>query len=255
MEAFREYLKQEYTRRANKNPHYSLRAFAKNLGVHHATLSTLLSGKRAVTKSSVLKLSRALGLSPEETRRYLKGASTKKSNEAFHQIESDTYASISEWYFDAILELSLIKAFKLEPSIIASSIGITPLQAKIALETLTRLGFLTESSKGGLELTHPDSTNILHPELTSVAQKRNQKSIMEKSIEAIDNVAPALRDHTSLTVAMNADDLPEVKKMIGRFRRQLNAYVQRPTVKPDQVYQLQVSFFPLTKSENPRSSK
>lgn len=43
-EEFRALLRQELVRRSAKNPSYSLRSFAKSLGVNHATLSSILAG-------------------------------------------------------------------------------------------------------------------------------------------------------------------------------------------------------------------
>lgn len=247
MEEFRSFLKQEFMRRSSKNPGYSLRAFARNLGVHHATLSSLLSGKRTITKETFDKFASALGLEPKQIDEFLASDSSgTDSQHAYYLLQQDAFIAISEWYHDAILELSLIPNFKLEPSVIAASIGITSLQAKIALETLERLELLVREESGKLRIHHQNSTNILDPDFTTVAQKKYQRSILEKSQEALESVDRKLRDHTSTTMAVQIKDLPEVKKLIQKFRHELNAYLQRPKANPDSVYQLQIAFFPLT---------
>ena len=43
---FRDLLASEFERRCQQNPRYSLRGFARAMGVHHSTLSRLLSGDR-----------------------------------------------------------------------------------------------------------------------------------------------------------------------------------------------------------------
>ena len=50
---FRLYLQNEFVRRANKNPSYSLRSFARSLEVNDSTLSKLLSGKNEYHKKKV----------------------------------------------------------------------------------------------------------------------------------------------------------------------------------------------------------
>ncbi|AHI06194.1 hypothetical protein BDW_08470 [Bdellovibrio bacteriovorus W] len=49
-----------------KNPSYSLRSFAQYLGVNHATLSALISGKRKMTEATFQKLSAGPKLRPAD---------------------------------------------------------------------------------------------------------------------------------------------------------------------------------------------
>lgn len=256
MQEFRNYLQQELLRRTAKNPAYSLRAFAKHLGVNHATLSSLMSGKRRLTEANVQRLAKALNLSPKELSNYISVNETGENNAQYYLIQQDAFAAISEWYFDAILEMALIPNFKMEPEIISQSIGITEMQAKIALETLQRLELLVRNKKGELKIQHQNSSNILDPDFTTAAQKKYQKSVLEKSMEALETVDRSQRDHTSTTMAIQLKDLPKAKELIKKFRYNLNAFLQRVGSSPDEVYQLQVSFFPLTKkTKNERGTK
>lgn len=254
MQEFRTYLQQEFVKRTTKNPSYSLRSFAQQLGINHATLSTLISGKRKITQATIEKVAKALHLGPKEISSFTESNSKNDSrSSSYFIIQQDAFSAMSEWYFDAILELSLIPNFKLEPEVISNSIGITSLQAKIALETLERLELLMIDKMGSYKLRHQNSINILDPDFTSAANRKYQKSVLEKSIEAIDIVDRKDRDHTSTTMAINKKDLPSVKELIQKFRHDLNAYLQRAGTKPDEVYQLQVSFFPL--SQNSKITK
>lgn len=249
METFKAYLQQEFIKRTNKNPSYSLRAFAKHLGLNHATLSTLMSGKRKITRVTIEKIAKSLNLGPNELQKFTTDSSANEpTSNRYFLIQQDAFAAISEWYFDAILELSLIPQFKLEPSLIAHSIGISELQANIALETLERLELLIKDKNGRYQLQHQNSINILDPDFTSAANRKHQKSILEKSIEAIDSVERKNRDHTSTAMAININDLPKAKQLIQKFRHDLNAFLQREDTKPNEVFQLQVSFFPLSQN-------
>jgi hypothetical protein len=55
-------LREEFDRRRSRNPRYSLRAFARQLGTHHSTLSRLLVGGRRLTSERVRSLGARLGL-------------------------------------------------------------------------------------------------------------------------------------------------------------------------------------------------
>src|ERR1700744_175480 len=53
-------LRRELVARIERNPHYSLRAFARDLGVTHAYLSMLINGKRRLSVSVAARLEESL---------------------------------------------------------------------------------------------------------------------------------------------------------------------------------------------------
>ncbi len=161
-------------------------------------------------------------------------------------MQNDVFAFISDWYYDAILELSLLPRVNLEPKAIATLLNITSVQAAMALETLVRLELLNKDENGKLRLSYKNSSNILDPESTTAAQMKYQRSILEKSLESLDKIDRKKRDHTSTTMAINAKDLPAAKEIIKKFRHELNGFMQRDESALDSIYQLQVSFFPLS---------
>src|ERR1017187_10325064 len=62
---FRRFLQEELVQRIQKNSRYSLRSFARLLGIHPGTLSQILNNKRPLTKNAKEKIARKLGYSPE----------------------------------------------------------------------------------------------------------------------------------------------------------------------------------------------
>ena len=61
---FREAVHAELTRRCRQNVRYSMRGFARALGVHHATLSRLLGDDRPLQARTIQTLAPRLGFSP-----------------------------------------------------------------------------------------------------------------------------------------------------------------------------------------------
>ncbi len=55
----------DFERRRVRNARYSLRAYARAMGMHHSTLSQLISGQRRLTAKNVRHLGARLGLSAE----------------------------------------------------------------------------------------------------------------------------------------------------------------------------------------------
>ena len=60
----------ELSRRCERNPRYSLRAFARALGFEPTVISQIIAGKRIPSYKTAQKLVRALGLSPEDSNRF-----------------------------------------------------------------------------------------------------------------------------------------------------------------------------------------
>jgi len=251
MESFRQHLKHEFQKRAAKNEKYSLRAFAALLGINHATLSGMLTGKRAVTKVSAIKIAAKLGWGPELSLKLI--SAQNESDEVgatpYFLLQQDAFAAMSEWYFDAVLEFSKIPGALLEPRIIAKAFGITELQSRLALETLQRLELLVCDQNGAYQITKAQTTNILDHDFTTAAQRSYQKSVLEKSIEALELIPRRNRDHTSTTIAIDRKDVPEAKKLIAKFRHKIDRFLQKDPSAANEVYQLQVSFFPLSRSK------
>ena len=243
VENFRIHLEQEFARRAAANASYSLRSFALSLQLSHSTLSRLLAGSRKITPKMAQKISHRLGLSPAELAR-MNGASEEARSTPYFVLQQDVFSAMSEWHYDAILELSRLPA-PLTPAFVAQALAIPEIQARLALDTLERIELLAKDKAGRLRLVHENSTNILDPDLTSAAQKKYQRSLLQKSIESLE--APrAGRDHTSVTMAIRAKDVPKAKAMLKKFRQEFTALMQEGK-KADEVYQLQLAFFPLTK--------
>lgn len=240
-ESFKNTLQQEFLRRGAKNPRYSLRSYAQFLGVHHSTLSGLLSGRRPITKKTVATLSLKLGIFPDN---FIKKNNFTLSKHEF--LEEDIFNRISEWYFDAILELSKLKSFDFTVSNISRYLNMNEVQVSVAIDTLIRLNLL-KKTKNGFKIVHENSTNLSSNDKTSSAMRKYQKSILDKSLEALDLVDRKDRDHTSTTLAIRKRDLPKAKQIIKDFRYKLSALLQDNDENFDEVYQLQVSFFPLGK--------
>lgn len=59
---FAAFLTHEFERRQGRNRRYSLRAFARDLGCDHSTLSQWMRGRRALTSDSIEQLGRAMRL-------------------------------------------------------------------------------------------------------------------------------------------------------------------------------------------------
>lgn len=244
---FRLFLQQEFVSRCRKNPRYSLRAFAKSLSIEPSPLSAILRGKRPITEKMKKRLGLAIGIPLESLSQFTKSEANPGTE--FQQLTLDSYAIISDWYHYAILELIRLKSFKPDLTFISKTLSISKTEAHIAIERLQRVGLLEIKSNGKWVDTSTNglATNI-NDDLTSQASKKLQKQILEMAIQALETLPTHVRNHTSITMAINPEDLPEAKMRIKNFRRELCDFFER-NKKPTQVYNLGISLYPVTKVE------
>lgn len=247
---FRLFLQSELLKRCKANPLYSLRAYARSLRVSPSALSAILNGKRPLTEKTKVRLGLALGLSLGELKKFSHADSTKKGIKVtptirFQQLALDSYAVISDWYHYAILELLRVKSFKPESKWISKALGITTSEVNIAVERLQRTGLLKIENGSWQDTSQNGLATNIHDDLTSTALRKLQRQVLEKSITALETLPTSVRNHTSMTFAIDPDDLPEAKRKIAKFRRDLCEFFEK-TKKPTQIYNLGVSLYPLT---------
>lgn len=238
-------LKAELRNRAKKNPSYSLRSFAKYLGISSSYLSKILNETRPLTNRMQLRFSETLGLSPKIMESLIADNALNKQS-LFNFISEGEFEVISEWYHFAILELVEIRKFKEDPAWIGKRLGIDQHLAAEALDRLMRLHFLKRNSRDRITLSRANNTT-LGAKLSCSAHQLQQTQFLHKAIDAMKLTPIEKRSQTSLTIAIPQNKLPLATEMINNFRREFNR-VMSDSVSKDEVYQLVLSFFPLTKT-------
>ncbi len=241
---FRLWLQKQFTDRCQRNPRYSLRAFAGLIGLDASTVSQILVGKRAPSKNALIRICDHLSASPKDLK-ILGLMPIQEGSEDFYQLSFDTFSVIADWYHFAILELTEVRSFKADAIWISQQLGISALEAKAALERLTRLNLLTTKS-GQCKKTHETLTN--HTGInTSVARKTLQKQVVTKALAAIDEIPQEEKDITSITMAIDPKNLDKARDMIKKFRRELCSLLEEG--EQTRVFNLAVQLYPISKKE------
>ncbi len=245
--------------RQQGNPRYSLRRFAKDLGLSHPFLSQILNGRKKLSEerareiaqltnwsrtrqANFIKLVRAdLCTSDSERKKILSGVKT--SSEAFTRFESlalDRFRLISEWYHFAIAEMTAIQSVATDPEAIAKRFGLTPLLATKAIERLLESQLLEHDTSGRLKKS---INNYTTGNIPSSAIRRYHRSMLTKAHAAIETQDPIDRDFSGVTMAIDPKNLPKAKKMIADFRRELMATLEDG--EPSAVYHFSAQLFRL----------
>jgi transcriptional regulator with XRE-family HTH domain len=242
---FRHWLQNRFTARCQKNSRYSLRSFARTLGLDASTVSQFLSGKRAPSKKSALAICEKLEATPKDLRVLGMLGGAGREPDDFHSLAEDTFAVLADWYHFALLELTFTAGCQSDAAWMARELGLPVQEAKTALERLTRLGLL-EKKNGKFRKTRESITNHTGIQ-TSAARKKLQKQILSKALEAIDEVPQEEKDITSMTMAIDPKNLDRAREMIKKFRRDLCALLEDG--QPARVFNLAIQLYPVSKGK------
>lgn len=248
--SIRHLLQREFLERCGKNRVYSLRGYARALAINPSSLSRILRCERPVSEKMAVRLAARLGIKkfkPDRSQdlKIARGSSGGPKKIDYHQLSEDTFSVISDWYHFAILELTYLKNFRSQVAWIARALSINVAQANAAIERLLRLNLLTFDSTGTWKNTSGSHTN-LNDDNKAAAYRKLQKSVLEMALSALAEVPIEERDQTAMTMAINTKRLPEAIEAITEFRRKISAICEQDTER-DQVYQLGISLYPLTR--------
>lgn len=237
---FEEILREEFKNRKQKNPSYSMRAFANFLEVDQSTLSKFFKRDRDLSWKIIEKCAKKLNLSAENLQAIKKG---KQFNIKYVDLEDSMLTMLSSWSYWAILEY-----FKVNPSAdakeISTRLGLKLTAVKKAIILLKNLGFIEEGD-GVVRLLKPNNAWNLSPKTTK-ARKKLQEDFLLKSLDALKKVPLEHRLHGSLTVAVDSDQISAIKDYINKFQSGLGNFCQKKG-RFNNVYQMQISFYPLSK--------
>ncbi len=238
----------ELVARQRRNPAYSLRSFARDLGMSPTTLSRLFNGKRGLSEDSLKQVAARLTFAPEETTAALdelRGRPDPLADTAYTALSSDIFHSLAEWYYFAILSLADSGRAKAAPKWIARQLNLTEFQAREALDRLLRLELV--KAKGDKLLPTGKSFRI-PSDIPSAAARRLQHDHLNLAARSLEKDPIHRRDMTSMTLLADEARLGEAKQMIQKFRRRLTRFLEKGN-SGERVYVLAVQLFPVCEGE------
>jgi uncharacterized protein (TIGR02147 family) len=261
--SYRTFLREELAERAKKNPKYSLRAMALQLGFSHSTLSLVMKGSVNLSLESARKIASRLNLSPTETEylclliqldnshdpeikesilRRLQSLNPKGAPS--HDLSVDVFKQRSEWYYTAIMGMSEFPNNNITPIQISKRLGITKIEAEVAIDRLLRLELLEKNESG--QLVPVRDQLLLQSDATSdEALRKFYRQMFQKASEALETQNPKERISGFETIAIASEALKEAKEITEKYFQQMIALGKRHP-KKKQVYHLIVHFFNLT---------
>lgn len=258
-EDYRPYLRDVLQEKIAKNPSFSLRRMAEFCGVSPACLSRILQAKRRLAAETATKIINAFRLSakdadyfhtlvaiercqdPKEKDRLLLKLA-KNRNQKTATISMEVFRMVADWQHFALLSLVTTKGFKEDSTWISKRLGISTTEAKQALQRLLDLGLLKKSAQGEWVVSEPNIQTV-HDQ-AEAAVRENHRQHLTKAAQGLSSVPLDLREFNNLSVCMSLAQTPKAKQRIREFLDSFNE--EFDLSKSDEVFQLNVQFYPLT---------
>lgn len=238
----------ELARRCRTNPQYSMRAFAKSLGLSHSLLSMVIAQKRPISRKLALNLADRLNLDPSQRRNLIQTHASPKSARKsrvtdWHQVELDTFNVVCDWYHYAILSLLELPDAKFEQRWIAGRLSISQTEAKLAMERLARLGLVREvNGRWKQAVAQLRTDNVV----STATTRQFHRQLLQRALHSLDNDPFERRVFAAMTMAVNDTCVPTARIRIDELKANLTQELEEGFGAPNHVYKLLIQFVPVT---------
>lgn len=258
----RDYLKREFTARAQRRPLYSQRAFARDIGLSPSSLTDFLKGRMRLSVGRISQVSDTLKLNAEQKQhwvdlmeaRFSRSPELKKLSQVrargriqaqSHSMTLDNFKILSEWFHLAYLELIEMNASKYsDVKVAAAALGIPVRTLRIGVKRLESAGFLRKTAKG---IFNVDPSTQLGDGNPSEAIRQYHMQILKKAVASLEEHGADQRYNSSTIVALPRSEveriLTDVRALDVTF---LEPYLVRsqPEAK-ESLFCLNINFFDL----------
>lgn len=260
---YRGYLKWVLADRIARNPSYSLRSFARQLGLHHSMVVQLFQNKKRLSVERAHQVAHRLELAGKDYEYFCllveidnargmeqKQALLARMHDAFPQarvrdLGVEHFQMISEWYHLPLLQMLCVPGRAFDLATAARRLGITRLEAELAVERMERLELIEKDERG--EYRKTDSRLLTQSATPHEALRNYHRQMLQKAIESLETQSPREKWIGSETFAFDPSLLPEANGIIEQFLDRMVQLSSRGENR-DHVYHLSTCLFRLTNS-------
>lgn len=236
-----------FSRKQEKNKTYSLRAFARDLGIPASNLSDVFKNKRGLSNDSLKRVCEKLRLTESEKEILLNSKSQLKTK-FFDEIESDQFEMISNPKYLAILCLThIISPFKVSKEN-AQRLNLELNEFKKSVDKLVKANMLKcendEYYSTGNFFVNPKETK-------SIAVQDFHHKILTQAQEAITSQPIDAREFNMIVFPTDTETVQKMKEKIRIFRNEFeNEFGLYDTKKnkPNAIYGLGLQLFRIDKN-------
>lgn len=242
---FSDLLRKSYKASKDQNPRYSLRAFARKMGLSISTLSEVLNSKTKLSKKRMTDVVNRLDISDAQKKRFARsiGVMFEGSPSAEKTVSADQ-DFLSNWlnralliFFDTQEASQLTDA----PRVLAKRFDVSIADIKQGLSLLVGRGMLIEHDNG--TYSKPSEIWKTSDEVSSEFVKNHHRSDFDLGLRALEKIPVDQRDFTSMMFAGDARQVAELKAEIRRFYDRALLIMENGS--KNEVFQMSINLFPI----------
>lgn len=263
---YREYLRDFNEMKKRVNPSWSFGLWASKLELNSiSSITMIINGQRHAGKKIQASLIKYFNFNTKEAYYFeelVKIAKSSKNDPSLTILmleQNDDLKTLREenteqvdlffnWKAHCVKELTQLKDFTPSGAWIQKRTnGLIKIEeANKLLTALLKNNFLERNTINGKETIV--AVGSIHPtkEVTMEAAKAYHKGLMDNSYEAINTDKNRRSLHAS-TLSLLQKDIPKAKEMIREFQMTFSEEIEQNPA--DEVYQLNIQFFPLTRPD------
>lgn len=249
-----EFLKEDLNKKKEKNKRFSLRSYAKQIGIEHSTLSKLFSGKRNMTFDLANKILTNLNVQSSIKNGLIltliddKNFSQNPKDEEFIILSDQEMQEMLQWHYHALITYFGVPHFDRTKSAAARFFNLSMETVQNACDILFKCGVIkydgeTVISDGVKFATQLAPRTSAHREAWI---KKMQGDFIQQSLESLNGDVDKSYFGGG-TVSIPVEKFDEAERRIKEFIRTLFVWLDEDTVKRNDVYRMNVQFFPMRK--------
>lgn len=269
---YRKFLRDHAKLKRRKNARWSIGLWSRKLKLGATTsLNMILNGQRnpgpLITKRLIeyfnftmeeqdyfldlieIAKTRQVGPSQDRIRSLLasdlKKLSLGKYLKQPRHLDQRTFLKISSWCCYVIRQMTLLRDFAEDPASIAARMifPTSSMEIQSAIDSLVKVGLLRRTKEGRLKRVSKFVKT--DDDIANEGLKQFHEAMIGHGLKAIRKIDVQEREITGLTIAIRRNQIAEAKELIRRFVREFEKLGGHRDA--DQVSQLNIQFFPLTR--------
>jgi len=258
----RKFLRDAQVAMKSRRPSFTLEHLGKLVGLKSkGHVSLIFQGRKNIPDEKIPLFAKALDLDARESAffahlvRFTQAATHRERKlhldrmvaamrVADRKLVPAQYDLCRQWYHPVVHELLRVLEIRDEWEVLATALrpSITSEQAKESVELLSHIGLVAKDPKG---LWRPTDSVVTFGEgWKSVAIREFQRHAIALAEGALEEVPPAQRDISHLTLSLGEASFRELQERLALFRKEALT-LARQDRSPDRVVMLNLSLFPV----------
>ncbi len=256
---YREYLRDQIEFLKSQG-RYSVRGFARKVGLGSPNyLQLVIRGDRNLGTKFISRLSEALGHTKNESIFF---QALIKFNSATDPVEKDhlfrrllrfkafkevrrlsahEYEIFSDWRNIALYEGLATEWSKKSPETMSQELGISKEELDRRFRMLESLNMIREENGKWVKV---DVAIDTEPQIQNLNIRNFHRQMLQKALEAVDNLSPAERSLGSMTLPLTEKTFRHIERRLNQLRAEI-ASLHSAEAGAENVYQLNIQLFPL----------